>query len=78
MVATIAFGAMAWRQLDNAARGAVLAGATVAAALQVAKTAREGDVILAMLPHTGERYFSTPLFEGVSEGSDDEWLAGLP
>ena len=56
----------------------ISAGATVAAALQVAKTAREGDVILAMLPDTGERYFSTPLFEGVNEGSDDEWLAGLP
>jgi cysteine synthase A len=56
----------------------ISAGATVAAALQVAATAREGDVILAMLPDTGERYFSTPLFEGVNEGSDDDWLAGLP
>ncbi|MBB6598469.1 cysteine synthase A [Luteimonas sp. MC1825] len=56
----------------------ISAGATVSAALAVAKTARDGDVILAMLPDTGERYFSTPLFEGVSEGSDDEWLAGLP
>ncbi|MBJ6982403.1 cysteine synthase A [Luteimonas sp. MC1572] len=56
----------------------ISAGATVSAALEVAKTARDGDVILAMLPDTGERYFSTPLFEGVSEGSDDEWLAGLP
>jgi len=34
-------------------------------------------VILAMLPDTGERYFSTILFEGVNEGSDDEWLASL-
>ncbi|MBJ7575019.1 cysteine synthase A [Luteimonas sp. MC1828] len=56
----------------------ISAGATVSAALEVAKTARDGDVILAMLPDTGERYFSTPLFEGISEGSDDEWLAGLP
>jgi cysteine synthase A len=56
----------------------ISAGATVSAALAVAKTARDGDVILAMLPDTGERYFSTPLFEGVAEGSDDEWLAGLP
>jgi cysteine synthase A len=55
----------------------ISAGATVAAALEVAKAASEGDVILAMLPDTGERYFSTPLFEGVNEGSDDEWLAGL-
>ena len=55
----------------------ISAGATVAAALDVAKTARDGDVILAMLPDTGERYLSTILMEGVNEGSDDEWLAGL-
>lgn len=55
----------------------ISAGATVAAALEVAKSAKQGDVILAMLPDTGERYFSTPLFEGVNEGSDDEWLASL-
>ena len=52
-------------------------GATVAAALQAAETAPEGSVLLAMLPDTGERYLSTILFEGVSEGSDDEWLASL-
>ncbi|HEV7269592.1 cysteine synthase A [Pseudoxanthomonas sp.] len=52
-------------------------GATVAAALQVAQKAKPGDVLLAMLPDTGERYFSTPLFEGVNEGSDDEWLSSL-
>ena len=56
----------------------ISAGGTVAAALEVAKTAREGDVILAMLPDTGERYFSTPLLADINEGSDDEWLAGLP
>jgi cysteine synthase A len=55
----------------------ISAGATVAAALRVAKDAKKGDVILAMLPDTGERYFSTPLFEGVPDGSDDEWLASL-
>ncbi len=55
----------------------ISAGATVAAALQVAEKASEGSVILAMLPDTGERYFSTPLFEGVNEGSDDEWLASV-
>ena len=52
-------------------------GATVATALAVAASAAEGSVLLAMLPDTGERYFSTPLFEGVNEGSDDEWLASL-
>jgi cysteine synthase A len=55
----------------------ISAGATVAAALEVAKSAAEGTVILAMLPDTGERYLSTFLLEGVNEGSDDEWLAGL-
>ncbi len=52
----------------------ISSGATLAAALDVAETAAEGSVILAMLPDTGERYLSTPLFEGVNEGSDDDWL----
>lgn len=55
----------------------ISAGATLATALDVAADAPRGSVILAMLPDTGERYLSTPLFEGVEEGSDDEWLAGL-
>ena len=55
----------------------ISAGATVAAALEVAKSADDGDVILAMLPDTGERYLSTFLLEGVEEGSDDAWLASL-
>jgi len=55
----------------------ISAGATAAAALEVARNADEGAVILTMLPDTGERYLSTFLFEGVNEGSDDEWLASL-
>ncbi len=55
----------------------ISAGGTLAAALKVAADAEEGAVLLAMLPDTGERYLSTPLFEGVNEGSDDEWLASL-
>ncbi len=55
----------------------ISSGATLAAALEVARGAKDGAVILAMLPDTGERYFSTILFEGVNEGSDDEWLASL-
>ena len=47
-------------------------GGTFAAALKVAKDAPAGSVILAMLPDTGERYLSTPLFEGVETGSDAE------
>lgn len=52
-------------------------GATLAAAMKVAETAENGSVILAMLPDTGERYLSTYLFEGMNEGSDDEWLASI-
>lgn len=55
----------------------ISAGATLATALDIAEEAAEGTVILAMLPDTGERYLSTPLFEGVNEGSDDDWLAAL-
>ena len=50
----------------------ISAGGTFAAALKVAETAPAGSVILAMLPDTGERYMSTPLFEGIAEGSDPE------
>ena len=55
----------------------ISAGATAAAALELAQDAPEGSVILSMLPDTGERYLTTFLFEGVNEGSDDEWLASL-
>ncbi len=50
----------------------ISAGGTFAAALKVAEKAAKGSVILAMLPDTGERYMSTPLFEGIEEGSDPE------
>jgi len=55
----------------------ISSGATLAAAFEVAEKAEEGSVILAMLPDTGERYLSTPLFEGVNEGSDEEWLDSI-
>lgn len=55
----------------------ISSGATFAAALEIANTAKSGDVILAMLPDTGERYLSTFLFEGINEGSDEEWLKSL-
>jgi cysteine synthase A len=53
----------------------VSAGATLTAALTVAERAAKGSVMLVMLPDTGERYLSTFMFEGVAEGSDDDWLA---
>ena len=50
----------------------ISSGGTFAAALKVAETAPEGSVLLAILPDTAERYMSTPLFEGIAEGSDPE------
>jgi cysteine synthase len=50
----------------------ISSGATVAAALKIAAESQPGTVILAMLPDTGERYLSTPLFEGISDGGDPE------
>jgi cysteine synthase A len=41
-------------------------GASLAVAVQVAERAPEGSVICCMLPDTGERYLSTPMFEGVA------------
>lgn len=55
----------------------ISAGGTLAAALAVADKAEQGSVILAMLPDTGERYLSTPLFADIQEGSDDAWLESL-
>jgi cysteine synthase A len=48
------------------------AGASFAAALEVAKSAEKGSVILAMLPDTGERYLSTPLFADVLPDMNDD------
>ena len=55
----------------------ISAGATLTGALKVAEAAPQGSVILAMLPDTAERYLSTPLFENIAEGSDDDWLESL-
>ncbi|EOD12376.1 cysteine synthase [Emiliania huxleyi CCMP1516] len=49
-------------------------GGTMWAALETAKTAPEGSVILAMLPDTGERYLSTPLFADIEADMNEEEL----
>lgn len=49
-------------------------GATMWAAIEVAKKAPEGSVVLAMLPDTGERYLSTPLFADISADMNAEEL----
>jgi cysteine synthase len=52
-------------------------GATMSAALAIAKDAPAGSTFCVMLPDTGERYLSTPLFENISPDSDDDWLSTL-
>jgi cysteine synthase A len=52
----------------------ITAGATFAGALQVAKDAPKGSTILAMLPDTGERYLSTPLFADIPVDMTEEEL----
>jgi cysteine synthase A len=47
-------------------------GATFAAALDVAKTAPAGSRILAMIPDTGERYMTTPLFDDIATEMTEE------
>lgn len=49
-------------------------GATMWAAVETAKKAPEGSVIVAMLPDTGERYLSTPLFASINADMNDEEL----
>jgi cysteine synthase A len=59
----------------------ISAGGTLAAALEVAESAPDGANILAMLPDTGERYLSTPLFEGIEvemSAEEQELSASTP
>ncbi len=52
----------------------VSSGGTFTAAMEIAESAPKGSNILCMLPDTGERYLSTPLFDDiVIEMSEDEW-----
>lgn len=68
--------AIAWSRRLAAEEGiftGISGGASLAVAIQVAQRAPEGSVICCMLPDTGERYLSTPLFEGVeTEMTADE------
>jgi cysteine synthase A len=51
----------------------ITSGGTFAAALQVCKEALKGSTVLCMLPDTGERYLSTPLFADIpADMTDDE------
>ena len=50
----------------------ISSGATFAGALEVCRRAPEGATVLCMLPDTGERYLSTPLFEDIPEDMTEE------
>jgi len=52
-------------------------GATMLAALQICETAPKNSTFCVMLPDTGERYLSSPLFADITEDSDDEWLSEI-
>lgn len=66
---------MKWARALAAKEGiltGVSGGSTFAVARQVAERAEPGAVILCMLPDTGERYLSTPLFEPFGADMNDE------
>ena len=59
----------------------ISSGATFAGALKVAESAERGANILCMLPDTGERYLSTPLFgdiEAEMDTAEKELAASTP
>ncbi len=69
---------IAWSKRLAAEEGiftGISGGSTFAISMQVAETAPEGSVILCMLPDTGERYLSTPLFDGIAEEMTEEEIA---
>jgi cysteine synthase A len=69
---------IAWAQKLARAEGiltGVSGGASFAVAMNVAQRADPGAIILCMLPDTGERYMSTPLFETIPEEMSDEEAA---
>jgi cysteine synthase A len=53
----------------------ITSGATFAGALKIAAEAPQGANILAMLPDTGERYLSTPLFANIPAEMNEEEMA---
>jgi len=53
----------------------ITAGATFAGALEICKSAAAGSTVLCMLPDTGERYLSTPLFADIGTDMSEEELS---
>jgi len=78
LIAVAGPDAIAWSRRLAAEEGiltGISGGATLGAAVQVAERAPEGAVVYCMLPDTGERYLSTPLFEGVETEMTPEEIA---
>jgi cysteine synthase len=72
--------AMRWSRQLAAVEGifvGISAGGTFAAAMEVAKGAAKGSTVLCMLPDTGERYLTTPLFADVPVDMTPEEVAIL-
>lgn len=70
--------AIAWAQKLAQKEGiltGISGGATFCIARQVAERADPGSIILCMLPDTGERYLSTPLFETIESEMSPEEIA---
>lgn len=69
---------IAWARALAAKEGiftGISGGSTLAVAIQVAEKAAPGSVILCMLPDTGERYLSTPLFNDIESEMTPEEIA---
>jgi len=69
---------IAWSKRLAAEEGiftGISGGSTFAIAMELAPSAPKGSNILVMLPDTGERYLSTPLFEGIAEDMTEEEMA---
>jgi cysteine synthase A len=78
LIAVAGPDAIAWSRRLAAEEGiftGISGGATLAVAVQVAERAPAGSVLCCMLPDTGERYLSTPLFDGVATDMTEEELA---
>jgi cysteine synthase len=72
--------AMRWSRQLAAVEGifvGISAGGTFAAAMEVAKEAAKGSTVLCMLPDTGERYLTTPLFADIPVDMTPEEVAIL-
>ncbi len=52
----------------------ISSGATFAGAMQICESSPKGTTVLCMLPDTGERYLTTPMFDSIKEDMSDEEL----